>query len=194
MPNTQTYDAPTRSKVDTTTRTPRQHLAELARKALKDAEDNQEYARLLVLAELEADPKLQKSLLDEIVTAAVTDVVGTSFRANRSLQFNAVERELRRRAEDPTPKATPEEVTRFILLEVVLGTSNVKLRDARKAQLEKEASFQLKMGRKLLIKQAWLSAVADALPDTAATVGDALTEARLRELYDEARKRHADED
>lgn len=154
-------------------------LASLARQALADADGKVDVASAALSRTLLAD----KALLRSVIEAAVRDAVAGHVRGAMRHDRQAIVRASRIGLD------ASDRMASFVarsLLDLPLA-GGLKLRDANKKQVLEQAEIYMRQGADMLAKGKWLRAVAKALP-AGKTVGDGLSEAKVAQLFEEARK------
>ena len=159
-------------------------ITEAARKAVKEAKGDQRLAVDILEAAVRKDQRLRDAILDPLLREACSTVVSREIRTER------------REVWTPTAPTRTESLGRSGASRVVqLAAGNLlmfplpggkKLAEATRAEIAEAAGFYDRQAGDMAHKARWLRLVAQSVP-AAKTVGDVLTDKRLRELQEAAR-------
>lgn len=161
-------------------------VAEAARRALDDAKgDAREATRMLVEA-VRQSRRLRDALLDPLISNACYDAVRAQIHIDRRNAWR-----------QPAEKLVPSRsgVTgSYRVVQLAAGTllmfplpGGKKLGDATREDITAAASFYETQSADMAHKSRWLRLVSQHIED-GKTVGDVMTDKRLRELQEEARR------
>lgn len=166
-------------------------VGEAAKQALVDAEGDAKSAVDLLEAAVRKDFELRMVLTDPLIRGACSDAVRAQIRTERKSSWTSQPKALPSPAKTPAgePAAQVARVTKLaegnLLMFPLPGGK--RLQDASRKEITEAADFYEKQSDDMGTKARWLRLVAQSLPGRK-TVGEVLTDDRLRELQAEAKK------
>lgn len=154
----------------------RPSLISLAREYLAEANGDTDAAAAELGDYLTGDPVALRSVLDEALSLAASEVVTSEMRRVRNSLW-----------QNPQPKTSVLSLANGIansLLDFPLA-GGIRLRDATKEQVAEQAHLYRTHGSDMIRKAGWLDAIAKRVPE-GTTVGEALTESDVLDLHKKA--------
>lgn len=151
-------------------------LYSLAKNAYEDADGNVEAAIDDVISAITGSENLLKIVIRQTAEVAVKAAVGSVMRADRAAIYNTVRPAASGRA---AVAALASGVARSILDFPLAG--GLKLRDASRADVQRQADLYSGFARDQEIKARWLKSIADRIPD-GKQVGDVLNDSDVEQI------------
>lgn len=164
-------------------------IADVAKRALKDADGNIDQAAAAFERAVRASPKLRELLTEPLIAGACREAVKAQVRENRSAIWSD------RPARQPPPRRpTDPGIQASRVVQLAAGTllmfplpGGKRLGEATRDEIGAAATFYESQAGDMATKARWLRLVAQSLTGDK-TVSQALTDKRLRELQAEALK------
>lgn len=156
-------------------------LFELARNALQDCDGNVHAAIEDVISAITGSENLLQIVIRQTVEKAVESVVGSVMRTDRAMIYQSHTRT--NAAGQKAVAALAGGIARSIFDFPLAG--GVKLRDATREQVEKQAEIYAAFAKDQATKAAWLREIANRM-GSAAKVSDALKESDVEAMLHKA--------
>lgn len=150
-------------------------LSLLARQALAECGGNTEVAASVITADLMADRKLLRSVIESAIADAVAYRVEHSMRSHRATVIS------RATAPGKSGVIALAKGISASLLDMPLA-NGVKLRDASRKQVMEQAHRYAALARDTGHKARWLTLIGQSIPSDK-TVGEVLSDERATELW-----------
>lgn len=164
-------------------------IEEVARRAFADASGDVDEAVGMFERAIRQSQRLRDALTEPLITSACREAINALVRKNRHSAWTGAEPRAPVRSAPPTAEAQASRVVQLasgtLLMFPLPGGK--RLSEATREDVTEAATFYGRQAADMGVKARWLRLIAQSLPADK-TVGEAITDKRLRELQTEAQR------